>query len=132
MQKTDLTNRADIEKVIKRFYEVTYDDDLLGPIFKEIFPLHLPSHIPIVVDFWESNIFYTATYKRNVMTKHIDVNQKIRLTKLHFERWAFHFQAAVDYLFEGPLAEKMKENARLMTQLMEIKMRASEQKGFIQ
>ena len=132
MTKPDIQSRADLKQIIERFYEVANQDELLGPIFLKIFPLNFETHIPITVDFWDSILFYSAIYKNNVMLKHIVVNKKIKLTKEHFDRWLQIFQDSIDTLFVGETADLMKQKADLMAQLMEIKMRDSEQTGFIQ
>ena len=51
--KNDITTRKDIEALITCFYELSFQDERLGKIFKEISPLHLETHIPLVADFWE-------------------------------------------------------------------------------
>ncbi len=130
--KPDISSSEDIRKIIELFYVFAYKDDLLGPIFLKIFPLDLDKHIPITVDFWDSILFFSAVYKNNVMLKHILVNKKIKLTKQHFDRWLKIFQHSIDELFAGETADLMKQKADLMAQLMRIKMRDSEQTGFIQ
>lgn len=49
--KNDITTRKDIEALITCFYELSFQDERLGKIFKEISPLHLETHIPLVADF---------------------------------------------------------------------------------
>ena len=120
--KHDITTRTDIEKLITRFYELSFEDERLGKIFKEISPLHLETHIPLVSDFWEGILLDADKYRGNVTEKHFAVNNLTRLSKEDFDRWFSCWSVAVDELFEGEIAEKAKFRARSIADIMTYKM----------
>ena len=59
---------------------------------------------------------------KNVMEvhKHIDALSKIR--KEHLDRWTDLFTAAIDAMFRGDKATLMKQRARSIASLMDIKL----------
>ena len=120
--KTDITSRADIERLITRFYELSFEDERLGKIFKEISPLHLETHIPLVTDFWEGILLDADKYRGNVTEKHFAVNRLTTLRKEDFDLWYSYWSNAVDELFEGEIAEKAKFRARSIADIMTYKM----------
>lgn len=122
MQKSDVKNRADIQSIVERFYELSFQDERLGDIFKNIAPLHLEEHIPLVVNFWEGIVFDVYTYKGNVTEKHFSVNSLTPLTKFDFDLWLSYWQQAIDELFEGEFAENMKYRANSIANIMSYKL----------
>lgn len=120
--KQDILHRNDIEKLIIRFYELSYPDPRLGSIFKEISPLHLETHIPLVTDFWDGILLDGDTYRGNVTEKHFAVNTLTALTKEDFDRWYKYWEQAVDELYEGEKAEMAKFRARSIADIMSYKM----------
>jgi hemoglobin len=120
--KPDIISRADIEKLITRFYELSFEDERLGKIFKEISPLHLETHIPLVADFWEGILLDADVYRGNVTEKHFSVNALTPLLKADFDRWYSYWEKAVDDLYAGEIAEKAKFRARSIADIMSYKM----------
>lgn len=127
--KSDIQNRADIHSIVDLFYKLSFEDTRLGDIFKNIAPLDLQTHIPIVVDFWEGIVFDIFSYKGNVTEKHFSLNSLSPLTKSDFDLWLFYWQKAVDTLFEGELAEKIKFRAESIAGIMSYKMDYINQKN---
>ena len=120
--KNDITSRNDIEQIIVRFYELSFLDERLGKIFKEISPLHLETHIPLVTDFWEGILLDGDQYRGNVTEKHFNVNKLTTLTKTDFDNWYSYWEKAVNELFEGEKAEMAKFRARSIADIMSYKM----------
>lgn len=120
--KHDIQNRKDIEDIIVRFYELSFEDERMGEIFKEISPLHLESHIPIVTDFWDGILLDANIYRGNVTEKHFNVNSLTPLKKEDFDLWFSYWEKAVNDLFEGEIAEKAKFRARSIADIMSYKM----------
>ncbi len=120
--KNDITSRNDIEQIIVRFYELSFLDERLGKIFKEISPLHLETHIPLVTDFWEGILLDGDKYRGNVTEKHFNVNKLTTLTKTDFDNWYSYWEKAVNELFEGEKAEMAKFRARSIADIMSYKM----------
>ena len=52
--KPDITNRADIEKFITHFYGNVKEDETIGFIFTDLIQMNWETHIPLIVDFWET------------------------------------------------------------------------------
>ena len=120
--KPDITNRADIEKFIGSFYENVKQDKTIGFIFTEVVEMNWEKHIPVIVDFWETILLDNPVYKHNAMEVHYGLNKKIPLQKEHFTSWLQLFNAAVDNLFEGKIADLAKTRAKSIAGIMLFKM----------
>lgn len=120
--KEDIASRKDIEKIIIRFYELSFQDERLGNIFKEISPLHLETHVPLVTDFWEGILLDGDKYRGNVTEKHFTVNRLTPLNKSDFDSWYNYWEKAVNDLFAGEKAEMAKFRARSIADIMSYKM----------
>ncbi|UEG50199.1 group III truncated hemoglobin [Ferruginibacter lapsinanis] len=118
----DITTRADIEKLIIHFYEKVKADDVIGFIFNEVVKMDWEHHTQVIVDFWESIILDNPVYQNNAMEKHYILNDKVALTKIHFERWLHLFNSSVDDFYLGEKAMLAKKRARSIADLMLFKM----------
>jgi len=127
MMKADIQSRADIEILVKAFYEKLLADEEMSPLFVDVAGDHLAAHFEILYDFWESVLFFTGQYKRNAMLKHIELHDKYGLTKAHFTRWLLYFNQSVDDLFEGEKASLAKQRAQSIAVIMEMKINEIEQ-----
>ena len=120
--KHDIKSRADIEKFIGNFYEAIKPDKTIGFIFTEVVEMNWEKHIPVIVDFWETILLDNPVYKHNAMEVHYGLNKKIPLQKEHFISWLQLFNAAVDNLFEGKIADLAKTRAKSIASIMLFKM----------
>ncbi|CAN5540747.1 group III truncated hemoglobin [soil metagenome] len=120
--KADITSRADIQTLIEKFYDKVKPDPVIGFIFTKVVDMHWEMHIPVIVDFWETILLDNPVYNKNAMEVHYTLNKKIPLQKIHFETWLSHFNATVDELFAGPVAELAKTRAKSIGAVMEHKM----------
>jgi hemoglobin len=118
----DVTSREDVELLVRSFYTKVRKNDTLGYIFDDIIKIDWEHHIPILVDFWETMLLDTDSYKRNAMAEHFKVNQKIKLEPLHFSTWLTLFDQTVDELFSGQKARLAKKRAHSIGQIMLLKM----------
>ena len=100
----DLTNRADIVRLIDAFYSKVLADELLSPVFAHV---DWPKHMPTMYNFWSSMMLGDQTYQANPFQKHVHL--PIKAT--HFKRWLELFTATVDEHFKGDQAEKIKSRA---------------------
>ena len=132
MQKQLLNSREAIELLVNSFYTKVKQDELLSPIFNNVEFFSWDTHIPVMVDFWETLLLDTATYKGNTMQKHITLHRRTPLTPELFERWKLLFYSTLDELFEGENVVKAHKRVEAMSGLMQFKIQQSEQKGFIQ
>ncbi|GAA4871803.1 group III truncated hemoglobin [Kitasatospora terrestris] len=106
--RPDITDRADLERLLRRFYAAAFADPLIGPWFTEIARLDLERHLPHITDFWESALLRTAEYRRNAFAPHQALHRRQPLTAEHFGRWVQLWRAAVDGAHTGPLADRAK------------------------
>jgi hemoglobin len=120
--KKDIEGRTDIKLLIDTFYIKVRADESIGYIFDEIAKVDWENHMPIMYDFWENTLFHTGSYKRNAMQPHLDLNEKISLTKAHFDQWLLIFKTTVDELFVGEVAHNAKTRAISIATMIQIKM----------
>jgi len=114
MSKKDVLERADIEDIVTRFYEVMLKDPIVGFIFTDVAKIHLEEHLPIIVDFWSDVVFKQKLYQGNTLQKHLDIHQKMPLKPGHFTRWLYLFDKAVNDHHQGKNAGLMIERAELV------------------
>ena len=117
----DIQDRKDIKLLINTFYEKARTDKDLGYIFDEVAKVDWENHMPIMYDFWENALFHTGNYKRNAMQVHVDLNEKIALTKEHFDTWLTIFKSTVDELFKGEVANNAKTRAISIATMIQLK-----------
>lgn len=117
--KSDLGSRADLERVVNRFYAYVLADRQLAPFFNQHFRVHFDKHLSRMYDYWENVMLHTGTYNGNPMRTHQLLHAKHPLAAPDFKRWLELFFATIDELFEGPQAEELKLRARNIAFLME-------------
>lgn len=123
--KKDITSRDDLFLLVSRFYEKLLADDSISYLFTDIAKIDLEHHLPVLVDFWDSILFNSDTYRKNAMQPHLDLHNKSPLNDHHFETWLRYFTQTVDELFEGDKAFLAKERAVSIATVMKIKMKQS-------
>uniref|UniRef100_A0AAU2JLW8 Group III truncated hemoglobin n=1 Tax=Streptomyces sp. NBC_00049 TaxID=2903617 RepID=A0AAU2JLW8_9ACTN len=104
----DLTGRADLDVVLRRFYTAAFADARIGPFFTEIAGTDLEVHLPRITDFWERSLFRSADYRRNAFAPHAALNSARAMTAADFGRWVQLWRATIDGLHGGPNAERAK------------------------
>ncbi len=114
MSKKDVLERADIEDIVTRFYQVMLKDPIVGFIFTDVAKIQLEEHLPIIVDFWSDVVFKQRSYHGNTLQKHLDIHQKMPLRPGHFTRWLYLFDKAVSDHHQGGNASLMIERAELV------------------
>jgi len=120
--KKDIEGRAELEDFLWAFYKKAFADELIGHFFKEVVPLDLDTHVPVIADFWESVAFNKASYRKNVMEVHKHIHGLSQIKKEHLDRWVKLFTETLSEHFEGSRAELMKQRARSIATLMDIKL----------
>jgi hemoglobin len=120
--KRDIEHRQDIEIFLKAFYKKAFADELIGHFFTEVMPLDLKTHIPIITNFWESIVLNTHGYRKNVMEVHQHIHNLSKIQKNHLDRWVELFTVTLDEFFEGSKTELMKQRAKSIATLMDIKL----------
>ncbi|MFH8710392.1 group III truncated hemoglobin [Streptomyces zaomyceticus] len=104
----DISDRDDLDVLLRRFYTAAFADPLIGPFFTRIAGTDLEVHLPRITDFWERALFRTADYGRDAFAPHAVLHATRPLTAAHFGRWVQLWHAAVDGLHAGPRAERAK------------------------
>ncbi|MEV7525480.1 group III truncated hemoglobin [Streptomyces sp. NPDC091371] len=104
----DISGRADLDVVLRRFYTAAFADARIGPFFTEIAGTDLEVHLPRITDFWERALFRSADYRRNAFAPHAALNSAREMTAADFGRWVQLWHATIDGLYRGPNAERAK------------------------
>ena len=119
--KKNIATRKDIEMLVDEFYIKIKKDEQIGFIFFEISNVNLEKHLPIMYDFFENMLFYTGSYTGNPMELHKHISRLFPLTEAHFRQWNYLFCTSVDALFAGTTAELVKQRAKSISTVMQIK-----------
>ncbi|MFZ1305548.1 MAG: group III truncated hemoglobin [Ferruginibacter sp.] len=119
--KNDIASRKDIEILVDEFYNKVKQDEQIGFIFSDISMVNWEKHLPLMYDFFENMLFYTGSYTGNPMELHKHVNRLFPLTEEHFRQWNHLFSTTVDELFEGTTANLVKQRAKSIAAVMQIK-----------
>jgi hemoglobin len=117
----DIENRADIDSLMRSFYQAAISDEKIGYIFTDVAKLDLEKHLPVIGDFWESLLLGNNVYQihgRNPLQVHADLNEKTPLKIEHFRRWLEIFQATIDEMFSGTCADFAKLRAEAIANRM--------------
>ena len=128
----DIRQREDIELLVDRFYEQVIEDPVIGYFFAEVIKLDWEKHIPIMYNFWETVLLGKIRYKGSPIPVHIALSKKEPLKPTHFERWIQLWETTVRSNFSGEKANEAVKRAKLMGELMMIKIKKSSEEGFIQ
>lgn len=114
--KPDIQTPEDIEKMVRRQYQLLLNDADTSPKFAG---LDLEHHFPRIIGFWKMILLaQPMAYTGNAFEPHT----RLGLQKIHFEKWVHYFETAVNENFEGPQAEKAKNHARLMSMIFRPKL----------
>jgi hemoglobin len=109
--RDDIRHADDIRLLIDTFYAKVTSDDTIGYIFNEIARVDWAAHLPVMYAFWEFLLLGGKNYTGNPIEKHHHLHAQHPLTEAHFDRWVALFQATVDELFVGPVADSAKFRA---------------------
>ncbi len=117
----DIQNRADLEFVFKSFYEKAINDTTIGYFFTDIIPIDLQTHLPVILDFWEYNLFHKGTYSKNLLEIHKNIHSKSPMQYSHFDQWIHLLNTTIDKHFCGLISDKLKTNALSIATVMKTK-----------
>ncbi|WP_010180608.1 group III truncated hemoglobin [Aquimarina agarilytica] len=118
---TDIQNRTDLELIFNSFYKKAIADASIGYFFTEIIPIDLETHLPIILDFWEYNLFHKGTYSKNLLEIHKNIHVKSPMQYAHFDQWIHLLNETVDNHFSGLISNKLKTNALSIATVMKTK-----------
>jgi hemoglobin len=120
--KRDIESRKDLFELMKSFYHRLLNDRSISYLFTDVAKIDLEHHLPVLVDFWDSALFQSDTYRKNAMQPHMNLHIKSPLQPHHFETWLTYFKESVDELFTGEKAFMAKERATSIATVMKIKL----------
>jgi hemoglobin len=112
-QRHDLTDRDDIELLVRSFYRYAAMDELLGPIFARA-GVDWPSHIATLTDFWSWQLLGERGYDANPLRAHEPVHRLTPFRQEHYDRWLELFHATIDEHFVGATADVAKTRGAKM------------------
>src|SRR5687768_9110795 len=96
----DIETRGDLETLLTEFYKVALRDAEIKHHFAE---MDLPSHLPVIVDFWEKILFGKPVYFGSPLMVHQQLDARSPLKLEHFRRWVEIFCQTVDAHFAGEM-----------------------------
>ena len=114
--RKDLKDRSDIKQLVVTFYSKVRKNEDIGYFFNNSIQ-DWEEHLEKLTDFWESNLFFTGSFRGNPAMAHIKVDQNHNesITEYHFGIWLNLWIQTINELFEGEMAERLKNNARKMS-----------------
>lgn len=119
---TDLQTRADIDRLLRRFYERAMTDDLIGYLFTDVAHLDLEHHLPRIGNFWEQVLLQRPVYVGNPIAVHFPLHQAATLEPQHFQRWFAIWAETIDELFAGDMATLAKRRAAVIAESMQYRL----------
>ncbi|MCB2406999.1 group III truncated hemoglobin [Hymenobacter lucidus] len=117
--RPDIQTEADVQRLVDTFYRKVNQDDLLDPVFNGFAHVDWARHLPIMYDFWSSLLLGTSRYSGRPFPKHLP----LPVDAAHFTRWMQLFEATVDELFAGPVADTAKVRALNIATMFEYRLR---------
>ena len=120
----DIETAADIQHLVDSFYDRVRQDATLGTVFNNIIGDDWSHHLPILYSFWSMVLLDTGGYTGQVIAKHIAVHQQMPLSEAHFSRWLQLWEETLNQNFSGPRADEARKRARLMMDLIRLKLGA--------
>ena len=118
-----IDDRQDISVLVRTFYAKIREDVVLGPIFIANIT-DWESHLELLTDFWETQLFLKRKYHGNPVTAHQEVDDKMNhtITSEHFGLWLNLWFETIDELFIGDIAWIAKNRAQKMSTMLFMKM----------
>jgi hemoglobin len=128
-QATDISSRADIERLVNHFYSSVRQDQILGPIFDDIARIDWDHHLPKMYAFWDRILFGTPGFQGNPLAVHLELATKTPLGAREFSRWVSLFRTSVAALFRGPVADEAMTRAERIAGVMQHHVGAAQTAG---
>ena len=111
-ERTEIRDAADVELLVRRFYQAVIPDPLLGPIFHGM-EVDWAVHIPKLVDFWAWRLLDVPGYRGNPVGAHQPVLDRFPFGPTELARWLELWDETLDELFVGEVADLARQRARL-------------------
>jgi hemoglobin len=121
----DISNRQDVELLVNTFYDKIRADKAIGYIFNQAIGDDWSRHLPKMYAFWSLILIEEPGYSGNTVSKHIELDRKIKIEDAHYNRWVELWNNTLDSLFAGPKADEAKKRAKLMKDLIRFKVESA-------
>lgn len=118
----DISSKADVTFLVESFYQKLINESSIGFFFTDVVPLDFELHLPKMINFWESILFGTASYKGNPMLKHLQLDFTHKIEDHHFAEWIKFWTETVRTHFSGDNAEKAIKKAVSISELIKYKL----------
>lgn len=112
--KKELKGKEDLQLLMTKFYAKATQDEVIKEKFDDI---DMKEHIPKIVEFWSTVIFYDGDYKGSPFDKHIP----LKLEQKDFERWLQLFEETTFEMFEGENAKEIVKRAQSIGRIFQFK-----------
>jgi len=105
-EPTAVLSRSTIERLVHTFYARVVQDGLIGPIFLDALCGReaWQDHIETMVQFWESLLLGSKTYRGRTVAKHQVLPP---LSGAMFDRWHALFEETTHDIFETDVANRV-------------------------
>ncbi|CAI9428593.1 Group 3 truncated hemoglobin ctb [Candidatus Ornithobacterium hominis] len=113
----DIQDIEDVKQMVDSFYGKIRKDELLGPIFNGLIQDRWAEHLEKMYAFWETVLLDNHSYYGSPFAPHATMD----VQKHHFERWVEIFNANMDSLFAGEIADEAKWRAAKMAEMFNYK-----------
>ncbi|NOR55724.1 MAG: globin [Sulfurovum sp.] len=109
-------DRANIEKMVRSFYQMLIKDDIVGPFFIQALGDDLKNdkwqeHYKLLDDFWLMLMTGEKGYKRDPFLPHVSIGKLYEET---FERWLTLFDTHVHQHYIPKIAKKFNKKAEIL------------------
>src|SRR4051812_24597196 len=85
--RSDISTRADCERLVRAFYGRALDDAVIGWLFTDVARLDLEAHVPRITSFWETVLLGAQSYAGGAFRPHAVLHAKAGLRGGHLQRW---------------------------------------------
>jgi hemoglobin len=97
----DITDRADLVRLVDGFYARVRSDAKLGPVFDDVAQVDWAKHLPKLYDFWDTVLFRANTFRGNLVGAHARLIPEAGMKQELFDHWLALFRQTVEENFSG-------------------------------
>jgi hemoglobin len=125
----EIQKPKDVQWIVNTFFKKVRKDEMLSPFFADKSKTDWEDFLTVMCSFWENVLFYSGGYFGNPMQRHQEMNELLTFTEIHFTRWLELFCESIDQKYTGTNAGIMKERARQIATIMQVKLTQQSKAG---
>lgn len=115
---SDLTDRADIDRLVERFYRDVSVDSILHGYFETAGSFDWQAHMLTLGDYWHGVLFARDHDDGElIIESHRHIDAQLPFTEAAFTRWLELFNVALDH-WSGPNTDRLRRHGRGMAWAM--------------